>query len=619
MERYWRHLPNAGISGTRESEGNFVVNDAVFLMQSEDQDGFFHATPSDMAMALNETGQLSGGTSAVSGVQIVANQLQLVDGNGDPVGAAVDLAPYLDDTNLARLVSGTLDAATGIVTVTRDDASTFTIDMSALLASDTWQTLAGPSQVESGDFVIIDGPPAFVAAVTAATVNDGERVTASDTSLRYINNSGAAIVLTGDTEADLIADGLVLDAISLPASPSDGDQVKFAPGNHDWGLIAAQFDTPGATTFMDGQSSLTAGTDVLTAVYDQANDNWKGFVGGATGGNFIYSDLARFGISRPYNETGSQAPTSTTSVQMDFSLGTVAPNVGGGFVLAGDGLSIIAQKDGAYDLSFSINGRDNGGTASRMIADFLLDGVLVQKCLSTPSTSGGFSIGFRTEISVTAGQVITVELSTSDSETMRAEGFDLYLAEVATQSAIPASDVPVSNNGTATNRSILMSNGDQTATFSAPNSTEYRAFNSDTTPNYNFGNDIANVINLDSEDVTAFMFKNPEGGYEFAEDGVYSLVFQGRVTSPAQRALFTFGFNPPSGSIIYSNPVYIRNSGSAGPITHFNVSYALHASAGERVELIVRKLPEVAGELAYVDPVNPASAGTVQFRCVKIL
>jgi hypothetical protein len=47
---------------------------------------------------------------------------------------SVDLSLYLDDTNLARLVSGTLDALTGIATFTRDDSSTFTIDFSAFLA-----------------------------------------------------------------------------------------------------------------------------------------------------------------------------------------------------------------------------------------------------------------------------------------------------------------------------------------------------------------------------------------------------------------------------------------------------------------------------------------------------
>ncbi|WP_047788118.1 hypothetical protein [Tenacibaculum mesophilum] len=43
----------------------------------------------------------------------------------------IDLTPYLDNTNLARLVSGTVDA-NGLATFTREDNSTFTVDLSNL-------------------------------------------------------------------------------------------------------------------------------------------------------------------------------------------------------------------------------------------------------------------------------------------------------------------------------------------------------------------------------------------------------------------------------------------------------------------------------------------------------
>jgi hypothetical protein len=44
----------------------------------------------------------------------------------------VDLTQFLDDTNLALITSGTLDAVTGIATFTRDDATSFTVDFSSL-------------------------------------------------------------------------------------------------------------------------------------------------------------------------------------------------------------------------------------------------------------------------------------------------------------------------------------------------------------------------------------------------------------------------------------------------------------------------------------------------------
>lgn len=66
----------------------------------------------------------------VTTLSLSANTLSYVDEAG--VTTDIDLSLYLDDTNLARLVSGTLDGVTGIATFTRDDNTTFTIDLSAL-------------------------------------------------------------------------------------------------------------------------------------------------------------------------------------------------------------------------------------------------------------------------------------------------------------------------------------------------------------------------------------------------------------------------------------------------------------------------------------------------------
>ena len=62
-------------------------------------------------------------------LDLATNILTLDDGEGG--SSTVDLSLYLDDTNLARLTSGTVDA-NGIATFERDDASTFTVDFSNL-------------------------------------------------------------------------------------------------------------------------------------------------------------------------------------------------------------------------------------------------------------------------------------------------------------------------------------------------------------------------------------------------------------------------------------------------------------------------------------------------------
>jgi len=62
--------------------------------------------------------------------QVSPNLWRFTDIGGNDVD--LDLSPYLDDTNAARVESATINAA-GLVTFTRDDASTFPLDLSSLI------------------------------------------------------------------------------------------------------------------------------------------------------------------------------------------------------------------------------------------------------------------------------------------------------------------------------------------------------------------------------------------------------------------------------------------------------------------------------------------------------
>ena len=100
---------------------------------------------------------LSGYANApetVTSLSINANVLTYTDENNADTN--IDLSLYLDDTNLARLVSGTLDAPTGIATFTRDDATTFTLDLSSLLDTDTNTTydLSSLQSVNDVDIIL---------------------------------------------------------------------------------------------------------------------------------------------------------------------------------------------------------------------------------------------------------------------------------------------------------------------------------------------------------------------------------------------------------------------------------------------------------------------------------
>ena len=62
---------------------------------------------------------------------LVANTLTYTDETGTPTN--IDLSLYLDDTNLARIISGVYNSELQTLVFTRDDASTFSIDASMFL------------------------------------------------------------------------------------------------------------------------------------------------------------------------------------------------------------------------------------------------------------------------------------------------------------------------------------------------------------------------------------------------------------------------------------------------------------------------------------------------------
>lgn len=79
------------------------------------------------------------GDETLTSLALNSNTLTYTDEAGN--NTDIDLSIYLDDTNLARLVNGTLDPNTGIATFTRDDGTSFTVDFSSLIDIQTVTTL----------------------------------------------------------------------------------------------------------------------------------------------------------------------------------------------------------------------------------------------------------------------------------------------------------------------------------------------------------------------------------------------------------------------------------------------------------------------------------------------
>ena len=125
------------------------VREAILQLQTEIEDT--GATIGNGTLTISTSSPLTGsgtftanqtGPTSISigidGAEYLTNithdtvNQKLVVTYGDGTTADLSLAQYIDDTNLARLVSGSLDNQTGIATFTRDDATTFTVDLSAL-------------------------------------------------------------------------------------------------------------------------------------------------------------------------------------------------------------------------------------------------------------------------------------------------------------------------------------------------------------------------------------------------------------------------------------------------------------------------------------------------------
>lgn len=128
--------PGEGIVWTSGASGNirlYTVDDA--------SDNILNVQGTNASLAVNGfkvatenwvTGRGYLTSETLTELSLASNILSYRDETG--AVTELDLSLYLDDTNLARLTSGTLNGTTGIATFTRDDNSTFTVDFSAFLA-----------------------------------------------------------------------------------------------------------------------------------------------------------------------------------------------------------------------------------------------------------------------------------------------------------------------------------------------------------------------------------------------------------------------------------------------------------------------------------------------------
>lgn len=197
-------------------------------------------------------------------IQKIGNTLRYVDEDG--VQTDIDLSIYLDDTNLARLVSGTLNASTGIATFTRDDTSTFTVDFSSLIDVETVTTLTeSPTGVytytsENSTQTIID-----ISGFETSTQLDS-RDTANRDRANHTGTQTASTISDFDIEVSNNTD-VANNTSNSHASGSDNQNLfeTIAVPNGTNPIADSQTDT---LTFTSSDSSVTITGDASTDTID---------------------------------------------------------------------------------------------------------------------------------------------------------------------------------------------------------------------------------------------------------------------------------------------------------------------------------------------------------------
>ena len=160
-------------------------------------------------LSANDYATIDGGyfTNATLSANILT--FDKSDGTTD----SVDLSLYLDDTNLARVVSGTLDALTGVATFIREDLTTFTVDFSAFLSDANDYVSSGSFNTSTGVLTLtrlggatvtvdLDGKYAE-ASHTHIWTDITDRPTALSSFTNDLGNYGG--FLTSYTETDTLA------------------------------------------------------------------------------------------------------------------------------------------------------------------------------------------------------------------------------------------------------------------------------------------------------------------------------------------------------------------------------------------------------------------------------
>ncbi len=208
--------------------------------------------------------------------EITGNKLALLkDG---VVVKEIDLSIYLDDTNLARLVSGSVDA-NGIATFTRDDDTTFTINFSDLISP---QVQADWSETDNSKLSYIENKPTnlsdFSNDTNFITQNNVPSILSNSNTITIGQNIDNDYILTDGNNLQTVADrgSVILDRnIFLNVSDTNGIDARYTNVGFFWsgkGTSNNFNGMIGATGFNLNGKLLTKKDENSITIYFPEND-----------------------------------------------------------------------------------------------------------------------------------------------------------------------------------------------------------------------------------------------------------------------------------------------------------------------------------------------------------
>lgn len=204
----WKLIRTIDVTDVKFVRGNFLI--ATNPDDSTVLDIYRIETKNDIVDLSNVSNTVTTLTA-----DSVNQRLQYTDEDGTLNN--IDLSWAVDDTNLARLTSGSLNNSTGIATFTRDDASTFTVDFSALFDDTDTNYYVDSASFSGGTLTLGRSGP--LSDITVSL--DGRYLTVESDTLDSVTSRGATTTNDLSVGAVTVNSAATLDSVSATSTSAN--------------------------------------------------------------------------------------------------------------------------------------------------------------------------------------------------------------------------------------------------------------------------------------------------------------------------------------------------------------------------------------------------------------